>query len=86
MKRFLSRIAVLLLLSCPAWGQPMTRSQYIEQYADIAVREMKTTRIQKTVFGILLVLAMLAGSFSVSLAEEFSIRNGTPAIRQSAPR
>ena len=49
MKRFLSRIAVLLLLSCPAWGQPMTRSQYIEQYADIAVREMKTTGIPASI-------------------------------------
>lgn len=37
---------------------------------------MKTKGIQKTAFGVLLVLAMLAGVFSVSLAEEFSIRNG----------
>ena len=49
MKRFLSRITALLLICCPAWGQQMTRSQYIEKYADIAVREMKATGIPASI-------------------------------------
>lgn len=40
---------VMLLCLCPAAGQKLTRSQYIEKYADIAVREMKTSGIPASI-------------------------------------
>ena len=42
-------LTCLLLCASPAWGQKMTRRQYIEKYADIAVREMKATGIPASI-------------------------------------
>ena len=49
MKRFLTVLSALLLCAGTAWGQKMTRAQYIEKYADIAVREMKATGIPASI-------------------------------------
>ena len=47
--RILAVAAALLLCLCPVTGQKLTRSQYIESYADIAVREMKATGIPASI-------------------------------------
>ena len=49
MKRFLTVLSALLLCAGMVWGQKMTRAQYIEKYADIAVREMKATGIPASI-------------------------------------
>ena len=49
MKRILTGILLLLLAAVPAAGQKMTRSQYIEKYAETAVREMKATGIPASI-------------------------------------
>ncbi|MBR5019051.1 MAG: glucosaminidase domain-containing protein [Bacteroidales bacterium] len=49
MKRILTGILLLLLAALPAAGQKMTRSQYIEKYAETAVREMKATGIPASI-------------------------------------
>ena len=49
MKRFLTVLSALLLFSGMAWGQKMTRAQYIEKYAETAVREMKATGIPASI-------------------------------------
>ena len=49
MKRFLTGMLVLLLCAGTAWGQKMTRAQYVEQYAATAVREMKSTGIPASI-------------------------------------
>ena len=49
MKRFLTVLSALLLLAGMAWGQKMTRRQYIEKYAETAVREMKATGIPASI-------------------------------------
>jgi len=49
MKRFLTVVWILLLCAAPAWGQKMTRRQYIEKYAETAVREMKATGIPASI-------------------------------------
>lgn len=49
MKRFLTGTLVLLLYAGTAWGQKMTRAQYVEQYAATAVREMKSTGIPASI-------------------------------------
>ena len=49
MKHRLLTFLTLLLVLWPAFGQKMTRSQYIEKYADIAVREMKATGIPASI-------------------------------------
>jgi len=49
MKRFLTATMVLLLCGATAWGQKMTRAQYIEKYAPTAVREMKATGIPASI-------------------------------------
>ena len=49
MKRILLLGTALLLCAVTAWGQRMTRAQYIEKYADIAVREMKATGIPASI-------------------------------------
>ena len=49
MKRLLLSLLALTLLVPLAAGQKMTRSQYIEKYADIAVREMKATGIPASI-------------------------------------
>jgi LysM repeat protein len=48
MKHFLTGV-LALLLCLTAWGQKMTRSQYIEKYAATAVREMKATGIPASI-------------------------------------
>ena len=49
MKRFLTVLGVLLLVATLAWGQKLTRAQYIEKYAETAVREMKATGIPASI-------------------------------------
>ena len=49
MKRFLTILWALLLCAASAWGQKMTRAQYIEKYAETAVREMKATGIPASI-------------------------------------
>ena len=49
MKRFLTVLSALLLCTATVWGQKMTRAQYIEKYAETAVREMKTTGIPASI-------------------------------------
>ena len=49
MKRILTGILLSLLAAVPAAGQKMTRSQYIEKYAETAVREMKATGIPASI-------------------------------------
>jgi LysM repeat protein len=49
MKRFLTGMLVLLLCAGTAWGQKMTRAQYVEKYAATAVREMKATGIPASI-------------------------------------
>jgi len=49
MKRFLTVVSALLLCVTTAWGQKMTRAQYIEKYAATAVREMKATGIPASI-------------------------------------
>lgn len=49
MKRFLTGMLVLLLCAGTAWGQKMTRAQYVEKYAATAVREMKSTGIPASI-------------------------------------
>ena len=41
--------ALLLACFCPASGQKLTRAQYIEQYAAVAVEEMKATGIPASI-------------------------------------
>jgi LysM repeat protein len=49
MTRFLTLLSALLLCLCTAFGQKLTRAQYIEKYAGIAVREMKATGIPASI-------------------------------------
>lgn len=49
MKRLLTSLLAFTLMATLASGQKMTRSQYIEKYADIAVREMKATGIPASI-------------------------------------
>ena len=49
MKRILTGVLVLLFCATGTWAQKMTRAQYIEKYADIAVREMKATGIPASI-------------------------------------
>ena len=49
MKRILLLFPSLLLCLCPALGQKLTRTQYIEKFADIAVQEMKATGIPASI-------------------------------------
>ena len=49
MKRILTVVAALALCLPESWGQKMTREQYIEKYAETAVREMKATGIPASV-------------------------------------
>ena len=49
MKRLLTVLSALLLCAVVAWGQKMTRRQYIEKYAETAVREMKATGIPASI-------------------------------------
>ena len=49
MKRILLMISGLLLCTSTVWGQKMTRRQYIEKYAETAVREMKATGIPASI-------------------------------------
>ena len=49
MKRILTFTLVLLFCASIAWGQKMTRAQYIEKYAPTAVREMKSTGIPASI-------------------------------------
>ena len=48
MKRILL-LTTLLLCAAMAWGQKLTRAQYIEKYAETAVREMKATGIPASI-------------------------------------
>ena len=48
MKRILL-LTTLLLCTAMAWGQKLTRAQYIEKYAETAVREMKATGIPASI-------------------------------------
>lgn len=49
MKQILTILTALLLCASPAQGQRMTRSQYIQKYAEAAVREMKATGIPASI-------------------------------------
>ena len=49
MKRILLLTTLLLLCAPLAWGQKMTRRQYVEKYAETAVREMKATGIPASI-------------------------------------
>ena len=49
MKRFLTVLGMLLLATTMVWGQKLTRTQYIEKYAETAVREMKATGIPASI-------------------------------------
>ena len=49
MKRFLTMVLAPLLCVTMAWGQKLTRSQYIEKYAATAVREMKASGIPASI-------------------------------------
>ena len=49
MKRFLTVLGMLLLTTAMVWGQKLTRTEYIEKYAETAVREMKATGIPASI-------------------------------------
>lgn len=49
MKRFLTVLGMLLLATAMVWGQKLTRTEYIEKYAETAVREMKATGIPASI-------------------------------------
>lgn len=49
MKRILILLAALGFCVFLAWGQKMTRKQYIEKYAETAIREMKATGIPASI-------------------------------------
>ena len=49
MKRFLTVLGILLLATAMVWGQKLTRTEYIEKYAETAVREMKATGIPASI-------------------------------------
>jgi len=49
MKRFLLLLSILVSCTATVWGQKMTRRQYIEKYAETAVREMKATGIPASI-------------------------------------
>jgi len=49
MKRFLTVLGMLLLATVMVWGQKLTRTEYIEKYAETAVREMKATGIPASI-------------------------------------
>ena len=49
MKRFLTVLGMLLLVTAMVWGQKLTRTEYIEKYAETAVREMKATGIPASI-------------------------------------
>ena len=49
MKRILLLTTLLLLCATMASGQKMTRKQYVEKYAETAVREMKATGIPASI-------------------------------------
>lgn len=49
MKRILILMAALGFCVFLAWGQKMTRKQYIEKYAETAIREMKATGIPASI-------------------------------------
>lgn len=48
MKRFLTVLG-MLLATAMVWGQKLTRTEYIEKYAETAVREMKATGIPASI-------------------------------------
>ena len=49
MKHCLLPAIVLFLAAFPATGQRLTRAEYIEKYAETAVREMKATGIPASI-------------------------------------
>ena len=49
MKRILLLLAILPIFTAAAWGQKLSRAQYIEKYAETAVREMKATGIPASI-------------------------------------
>ena len=49
MKRILILLAALGFCVFLAWGQKLTRKQYIEKYAETAIREMKATGIPASI-------------------------------------
>ena len=49
MKRLLTVLGMLLLATAMVWGQKLTRTEYIEKYAETAVREMKATGIPASI-------------------------------------
>lgn len=49
MKRILLLLAILPACTVTAWGQKLSRAQYIEKYAETAVREMKATGIPASI-------------------------------------